>query len=433
MAFEKDHLGRQIFADLLIDLSAGLASATVLPAGRVIAVDAPWGSGKSWIAKQLPDHFKPSSKIGASVYIDAFEFDFHQDPFAVVASAILDAFNTDTIAVRNFKTTAIDVMRTALPAIGKGAIKVSANLLGVDVDKVYESIVDAGSEASEKGIEKMLDTFSKTKLTTNEFKEKLAALVQTNSPDTPLVVVIDELDRCRPSFALEMLERVKHLFDVPNVVFIFFVHTPALHSAIRKTYGNDINPSEYLRKFIAITIGLPIANKSNHEKIDKVDFFRKFLNAQYPITGSLSRQEDDFRRALIEFAPIFKASYRDIENVMLIWQILRTKFGDLTLYAAYCLLMKIKEPVQFNTLKSGTVKAYENEIIRLGEPDVNDNYYANYIRDIFLFASEPDLYTNSLSKNKNKLKSNKSEQNNKDDMRFIRIVFGILELENLRL
>lgn len=430
MAFEKDDLGRQSFADLLIDLSAGLASATVLPAGRVIAVDAPWGSGKSWIAKQLPEHFESSSKIGASVYIDAFEFDFHQDPFAVVASAILESFNTNTVAFRNFKTTAIDVMRTALPVIAKGAIKVGANFLGVDSDKVYESAVEAGSEASEKGIEKMLDTFSKTKLTTNKFKEKLAELVQTNSPDTPLVVVIDELDRCRPSFALEMLERVKHLFDVPNVIFIFFVHTPALHSAIRKTYGNDINPSEYLRKFIAITIGLPISNQSTNYRRDEVAFFKLFLNSQYPISAPITRQEDDFRNALIVFAPVFKSSYRDIENVMLLWQLLRIKFGDLTLHAAYFLLVKIKEPEQFNSLKNGNVKAYEHEIFRLTE---NNDYYTNYIRDMFLFASEPDLYTNPQSKNTKKLKSYKNERDNNDDLRFMKITISTLELEYLRL
>lgn len=117
---------------------------------------------------------------------------------------------------------------------------------------------------------------------------------------------------------------------------------------------------------------------------------------------------------------------------MLLWQILREKFDDLTIHAAYFLLTKIKEPEQFNLLKNGNVNAYEYEILRLSEPDENDNYYANYIRDIFLYASEPDLYTNSTSKNSKKLKSHKSEQDNKDDLRFMRIVLSILELEYLR-
>ena len=109
--------------------------------------------------------------------------------------------------------------------------------------------MEAGTDASDKAIEQMLDTVAKTSATTAAFKAKLTKLANTSENSAPLVVIIDELDRCRPSYALEMLERVKHLFDVPNVVFIFFVYAPALLSAVRKTYGQDIDPSEYLRKF----------------------------------------------------------------------------------------------------------------------------------------------------------------------------------------
>jgi hypothetical protein len=432
MAFEKDDLGRQTFADLLIDLSTGLASATVLPAGRVIAVDAPWGSGKSWIAKRLPEHFKDDSRIGACVYVDAFEFDYHQDPFAVVTSAILDNYKTETAVVKSFKNAAIDILKVTLPAVGKGLVKAGINYAGFD-DKIVESIEDAGEAASEKAISKMLETFTKTTETTNAFKSKLETLVKTNEEQAPLVVVIDELDRCRPSFALEMLERVKHLFDVPNVVFIFFVHTPALHSAICKTYGHDINPSEYLRKFIAITTGLPIANKSFPDKLERTDFIRKFLYAQYPPAAAETRQEQEFKNALMIFAVTFDASFRDIENVMLIWHLLKRKIGDLQLFAAYFLLIRIKEPKQFKALKDRSFEAYNNEIIRLGESQENGDYYTNYIRDMFLYAIEPDLYTNSLSKNAKKLKSHKSEMDNRNDLRFMLMVLGILELEYLRI
>jgi hypothetical protein len=432
MAFEKDDLERAKFADLLIDLTVGLVSATVLPSGRVISVDAPWGSGKSWIAKQLPEHFAADKRIGKCVYVDAFEFDYHQDPFAVVTSSIIAGYSKDTAIVKNFKKAAIDIMKVTLPAIGRGIVETGINYIGVD-EKIIESVQKAGEAASDKAITKMLDTFTKTTETTKAFKAKLEALVKTNEKEAPLVVVIDELDRCRPSFALEMLERVKHLFDIQNVVFIFFAHSPALHSAIRKTYGNEINPSEYLRKFIAITIGLPISNKSTYEKIDKVDFFRKFLNSQYPKTTSSTEHDDKFQRVLIEFSPIFKASYRDIENVMLLWQILRSKLKDLTFYSAYCLLIKIKDPEQFNALINGSIKAYHYELTRLGDPDEYETGYISHIRDMFLYAAEPDLYANAVNENAKKLRTNKSKQDNKDDLRFFGRTLSLLELEYLRL
>lgn len=432
MTFIKDVLERQKFADILISLTTSLASTPILPAGRVIAVDAPWGAGKSWVATKLPDHFNANNQIGKCVYVDAFEFDFHQDPFAVVTSAILEAYSTDNIALRNFKTTAVDVIRASIPAVGKGLIKTSGKLIGIDTDEVYESIVDAGSEASEKSIEKMLDTFSKTKATTSKFKEKLSKLVQTNSQDKPLVVVIDELDRCRPSFALEMLERVKHLFDVPNVVFIFFVHTPALYSAIRKTYGNDISPSEYLRKFIAITIGLPVADKSTSSPLDQENFFRRFIDAQYP-ANTTSHTEVEFRESLAIFATFFHANFRDIESIMLLWQILKGKNKNLSLIAAYCFFIRIKDPIQFSLLKNSQQKACANELARLGEPLQYENSYISYIRDMFIYCSDTKVFENTSSANAKMLRTGKTIRDNHNDVLIMNHALNILELEYIRI
>lgn len=432
MSFGNDDLGRAKFADLLISLSAGLAKATVLPAGRVIAVDAPWGSGKSWIAQKLNNYFKDDARIGKCVYVDAFEFDFHEDPFTVVTSAILAGYNKDTPIIKSFKKAAIDIMKVTLPAAGKGFAKAGINYIGFD-EKIIDDIKNAGEVASEKAISKMLDTFTNTNETTKAFKAKLEALVKSNQNQEPLVVVIDELDRCRPSFALEMLERVKHLFDVPNVVFIFFIHTPALHSAIRKTYGNDINPAEYLRKFIALTIGLPNSEKSNPSNLDIENFTRKFLTAGYPIANTKILEDNKFRDTLAVFSPIFRVTFRDIENVMLLWEVLNLNSRDSYFFAAYFLLIKIKDSNQFIELKNKNIKAYEFEIARLGDPNDREHSYITYIRDMFLFGAEPEIFKNVSSSNFKKLKSDKSEQHNISDLFNAHRILAALELEYLRL
>lgn len=433
MAFDTDDLRRQPFADLLISLSSALAVADVLPSGRVIAVDAPWGSGKSWIARQLPLHFNVHKDIGKCVYVDAFEFDFHQDPFAVVTSSIIDAYKTDTATLRNFKTTAADVMRASIPAIGKGVVKAGGKLIGVDTDELYESIFEVGSEASEKAIEKMLDTFSLTKVTTSKFKEKLSKLIESNADNKPLVVVIDELDRCRPSFALEMLERVKHLFDVKNVVFIFFIHAPALHSAIRKTYGNEINSTEYLRKFFALTIGLPNAFKPNPNDTDKENFTRSFLNSRYPLINVNSTDEDNFRNALAILSSKFNVTFRDIENIMLLWSICKSKFTDLYIFPAYFLLVKVIEPRQYIELKNKTTNAFEFEITRLGMLSDDEHHFISTIRDVFLFATDHLIYTNQSSPNYKKLSNKTSEQFSSINFNRAHKILVDLELEYLKL
>ena len=197
MDFSQDNLGRQKFADLLISYATRLATVSASPAGRVIAIDAPWGSGKSWIAKRLPAHFEADRRIGACVYVDAFQFDYHQDPFAVVTSAILNGFQKQPAAVVNLKLAAMKVIKVSLPAIGKGMLKAGGKAIGVDADDLVGAVVEAGTDASDKAIEQMLDTVAKTSATTAAFKAKLTELSNTSENRAPLVVIIDELDRCR--------------------------------------------------------------------------------------------------------------------------------------------------------------------------------------------------------------------------------------------
>ena len=75
----------------------------------------------------------------------------------------------------------------------------------------------------------------------------------------PLVFVIDELDRCRPTFAIELLERVKHVFDVPNLVFVFGINRRELCSA-RQSVDGHIDATVYLRRFFDMEFGLSEAD-----------------------------------------------------------------------------------------------------------------------------------------------------------------------------
>ena len=75
----------------------------------------------------------------------------------------------------------------------------------------------------------------------------------------PMVFIIDELDRCRPTFAIELLERVKHIFDVPNMVFAFGINRDELCSSLQSIYGN-IDADVYLRRFFDMEFTLPQAD-----------------------------------------------------------------------------------------------------------------------------------------------------------------------------
>jgi hypothetical protein len=215
-------------------------------------------------------------------------------------------------------------------------------------------------------------------------------LTTASSKKGPLIVVIDELDRCRPSYALEMLERVKHLFDVPNVVFLFFIHSPALHSAIQKTYGQGISSAEYLKKFFSLTIGLPVASRATYEQRDETQFIAKFIES---LLGSANSDFDQqFRTSLATLAPTFKAGFRDIESALLLRGILPNVTSYDSESVGYALLLKVKNPEQLALLRDGLPSACALEVQRLRSIKQDRTGFIEYMRDVFIYGSEPATY-----------------------------------------
>ena len=87
------------------------------------------------------------------------------------------------------------------------------------------------------------------------FRECLETFSPEEGNGKPLVVFIDELDRCRPDFAVNFLERVKHVFDVPSLVFVMAVNRKELASVVKSFYGCG-DGEKYLEKFFDLVFHL---------------------------------------------------------------------------------------------------------------------------------------------------------------------------------
>lgn len=375
--FDGDQLDRRRFVNRLTKYITAVADSDSLPAGRVIAVNAPWGSGKSWIAERLAPYLERAEFLGRpGVYINAFQFDFHQDPFAVLASAILETTKKTNQTHRSLKAAATAVLKSATPAIAKGVVKATAaRVIGKEGT---DALVEALADGSEKAISSMLETFTATRRAADAFKEKLSKLA-TEAPG-PLVVIVDELDRCRPTFALEMLERMKHLFDVPGLVFVLFFHKTALTSAIHQTYGETINADAYLRKFISVNVELPPTLSRRRSVKDEPELFRNFIASTY--SGAIRNEEQDFRTALGNFAPAFGATLRDVQTVMLMAALLGREafnFGELS---AYALLLRLFDPSTLDRIRKREATAFQREEQRLA-PYIDSSRHTKNLWEAF--------------------------------------------------
>jgi predicted KAP-like P-loop ATPase len=252
--FGKDILQRQEFGDALFNL------VTLSTDELVISLDGKWGEGKTTFVKMWQGLLK--EKGFPSIYIDAFQNDYTEDAFISIASAITSYVDTNSANSQEslaFKDKAKKVGVRLLSWTAKIGIK--AATLGIikesDIDALSEIGDEVAADTSETIadlVKERLNAHSKETELIQSFRESLSDLPAnlTDNSSSRLVIVIDELDRCRPSFALEVLEKIKHLFSVKNVVFLLVMNKLQLEEAIRSVYGANIDAHTYLQKFINV-------------------------------------------------------------------------------------------------------------------------------------------------------------------------------------
>lgn len=239
---EHDQLGRAETGTKLSRLEEQLESPTV------IALDGSWGSGKSFFLKCWCGEHKKEvhGKTADVIYFDAFEHDFLDDPLIALAGAISKQLVGDPLEITEGKAKRIKKFKNVAWALGKAGARIGVNVATFGATKHLEELGDAiaeavGSEASAAvdvlGRSDNAETFWKAenaKMAAMEgFRLALRELTETDKngdPTKKLVIIIDELDRCRPDYALSMLEVMKHFFAVDGVHFVLGVNMKELEN-----------------------------------------------------------------------------------------------------------------------------------------------------------------------------------------------------------
>ena len=241
--FGKDILKRQEFGKALLNL------VTRSTDELVISLDGKWGEGKTTFVKMWQGLLREEGI--PSIYIDAFKNDYTEDAFISIASAItsyVDQHSAESEKSTEFKDKAKNVGVRLLTWTAK--IGIQAATLGIIKQSEIDALSEIGNEVAADTSETIsnlvkvrLSAHSKEAEVIQSFRESLSELpanLMGNSSGR-LVIVIDELDRCRPSFALEILEKIKHLFSVKNVVFLLVMNKQQLEEAIKSVYGPNID------------------------------------------------------------------------------------------------------------------------------------------------------------------------------------------------
>lgn len=303
----------------------------------VIALDGAWGSGKSFFLKcWVGEHLKREENTTQTVYFDAFKYDYLDDPLVALTGAIADRFRTpedqqqeeSEKRTQNLKKTAWAVSKAAgrigLSAVTFGATEILSDL-GDEIASAEgeEAKAFLNKETGNEQAEHFWDAHRAKMAAMEAFRLALIELTEPETNDSEerpakkLVIVVDELDRCRPDFALSLLEVIKHFFNVDGVHFILGVNLNELRNSVIARYGNKSDAQTYLQKFVTLTLRLPDKNTYLQPIPIWVEHFQK-ASAQMEFPDRAKPLLDTTEVILQSLRTDRSVSLRDAERVLTI-------------------------------------------------------------------------------------------------------------------
>ena len=251
--FKNDLLGRREPAEILTHIVGSINGPCVL------AIDAAWGTGKTTFLKIWSQHLR--NEGFPVVEFNAWETDFTGDPFIALSGELMSGLRQDEAKSLADK---IDAMKDAAKNVVRRAVPVVIKIVTAGTLDVSPMVEKEAGQALASYAEERLSSYRKEQESVQAFRNTLQDLAGTLSKSRdgrPLIVVIDELDRCRPSYAIELLEVAKHLFTVDHIVFALAVNRAELVHSICALYGSEFDAQGYLRRFFDIDFRLPEADR----------------------------------------------------------------------------------------------------------------------------------------------------------------------------
>lgn len=219
--------------------------------GCVMGLNGKWGSGKTTFLAMWEQYMKNQGyKV---IHFNSWENDDIEDPLIAIIAEFQKITGKGNPRWNSFVSKLGKISIAMLPSLLGLATELTT---GVTISgKVMEKGGDKGAEIFSQAVDRYLEQ----KKSILEFKKELSEFVEENSGNKPIIFVIDELDRCNPKFAVKTLERIKHLFEVKNIVYVLAIDEEQLAYSIKGYYGSEnFDAKDYLRRFIRISYDLPI-------------------------------------------------------------------------------------------------------------------------------------------------------------------------------
>lgn len=376
--FKNDVLDRKANIEILTQFITSYEQSIVL------CIDAGWGQGKTTFIKMWQQYLK--NQDIPTIYFNAWESDYTDDALIALIGEISlsiqelageDKTTAEKIIGRIYKFAA-NFTKAAAPTMANLGIKAaSGGLISAD------EIPTAFGNLSEALVKEQITQYEESRKTLGSFKKALSELARCyadGDAHKPLVIFIDELDRCRPNFAIEVLEKAKHLFNVDNIVFVLATDKTQLGHSIRAVYGQGLDVNGYLRRFIDFDYLLPSPVKSDYiVSLLKDLAIDKYLNINpfyfdYTLLNILKAITNLYKLTLRE-----QEALCNILNIIVRTKIHLTKEKYTLLFLL--IILKLKFPDLYKSLNRYNKSKFFSNVLE----NLNSQYSSDTDNDIYHF------------------------------------------------
>ncbi|MBC6998936.1 P-loop NTPase fold protein [Cytophaga sp. FL35] len=366
--FANCKLDRQKYSNVLTNIIKSY------PYGFVLAINNKWGTGKTTFVKMWEQDLR--NREYETLYFNAWENDFENNPLTALMGELKTLTTKETKP--EFKKTlrkASTLTKHIAPIIAKAIADRYIN-----TDGVKEAIVGV-TEGLSAVFENEVNEYEKKKKSISDFKNSLSEFIANTNEGKPLIFIIDELDRCRPNYAVSILEQIKHFFSVPNIIFILSIDKEQLGNAVKGVYGSaDLDADEYLRRFLDIEYSIPEPNEETfykylYEYFKFDDFFKSSERLKY---REVQADRSDFLETCKLLFTNSKVSLRQQEKIFAHSRLALRSFDFNSYVVPHIFLLLTFIKVRHNSFyenmksKSLSIKEVQEELLKIIKVQINE-------------------------------------------------------------
>jgi hypothetical protein len=247
--FENDKLGIQSDVVGFAHIIEQEKYTDSVQSAKVYSISAEFGIGKTFFCDRLQEVLKLDNIPVAKMNI--WEMDFYEDPLVPILIKIQEVYNKYHFTSNWVKRQIKCVVRFFATIFGRTIQWATQDTL-FDFEKFIKQYKNLSQKPKIYGEYKQYEKELKSlKIFLKDWAKKA---------EKPIIIIIDELDRCRPDYAVKTLEVLKHFFDIPGFVFVLALDEEQLESSVKCLFGTE-NFDGYKRKFINNSFLLPKPDK----------------------------------------------------------------------------------------------------------------------------------------------------------------------------